>query len=217
MDTCHLVLYSSFVFCSCINCRRYPITLPKATREICYVLEVCQVHCTPSRFCVTCYPLAICGTGFLLRRYRLQRKFERAVFHEMSNCLSPLPFLLVFTGDYCQDPNNNLASISYLEDQQDYLRYYSTCEDETELTSLLELAKNSTIIIAQHIVEPALDFIYGNEILLESCPTENLIELGEKAALSVIGSYILLVLTSAITSCATINPLYAEIVYSSGM
>ncbi len=147
----------------------------------------------------------------------MQRKFEHAVFHEMSSCLSPLPFLLVFTGDYCQDPNNNLASITYLEDVEDYVRYYSTCEGETDITSSLELARNSTIIIAQNIIEPALDFIYDSEIPLEACPTENLIELGERAALSVIGSYVLLVLTSTITSCAAINPLYAEVVYDSGM
>ncbi len=131
--------------------------------------------------------------------------------------LSSLPFLLVFTGDYCQNPNENLINVSALEDQGEYLQYYSTCMGETEVSSSLELARNTTIFIAQNIIQPALGFVYENEALFASCPAENIVELGEEAALTVIGSYILLVFSSAITSCATVNPIYAEVVYGSGM
>ncbi len=145
-----------------------------------------------------------------------QRRLEYDIIHEMSNFSPPLPFLSVFTGDYCQDPNENLATISQLENEQEYIRYYSTCEGETELTTALELARNSTIFLAQEIVEPVLDFLYDNEELLQSCPSEDIIQLGEQAALTIIGSYVLLVLTSVITSCSTVNPIYAEVVYNSG-
>ncbi len=61
-----------------------------------------------------------------------------------------------------------------------------------------------------------LDFIYDDELLNKLCPDVDLVDLGENSALALIGSYMLLVLASAITSCATVNPLYNEIVYESG-
>ncbi len=212
VTSCILLVF----FCVAALAGAIPLFWPKETGRFatCRKSIRCIMH--PLGFVVLAIIWICVGLGFSFGGSRLQRRLEYDLVNEMPNFLPLVPLLLVFTGDYCQDPNENLISVPALEGEEQYLKFYSTCQGETDITTSLELAKGASITIAQDIIEPILDFFYEYEILLESCPSKNIIELGEQAALTVIGSYVLLVLTSAISSCSAVNPIYGAVVYGSG-